>query len=37
MEWIQARSGEQQETLLAIGNQNYPPMQAAPGTYVHEV
>ncbi len=37
MEWIQARSGEQRETLLAIGNQNYPPMQAAPGTYVHEV
>jgi len=37
LEWIQARSGEQRETLLAIGNQNYPPMQAAPGTYVHEV
>ncbi|MGY4531664.1 polyhydroxyalkanoate synthase [Pseudomonas sp. TE3786] len=37
MEWIQARSGEPRETLLAIGNQNYPPMQAAPGTYVHEV
>ncbi len=33
--WIQARSGEQRETLLALGNQNHPPMEAAPGTYVH--
>ena len=32
--WIQARSGVQRETLTALGNQNYPPMEAAPGTYV---
>jgi polyhydroxyalkanoate synthase len=32
--WIQARSGEQRETLLGLGNQNYPPMETAPGTYV---
>ncbi|MDB5982664.1 MAG: Polyhydroxyalkanoic acid synthase [Pseudomonas sp.] len=34
MEWIQQRSGAQKETLMALGNQNYPPMEAAPGTYV---
>ena len=34
LEWIQARSGPQRETLTALGNQNYPPMEAAPGTYV---
>jgi polyhydroxyalkanoate synthase len=34
LEWIQQRSGEQRETLLTLGNQNYPPMEAAPGTYV---
>ncbi|UVJ44378.1 class II poly(R)-hydroxyalkanoic acid synthase [Pseudomonas sp. LS1212] len=33
--WIQERSGAQRETLMALGNQNYPPMEAAPGTYVH--
>lgn len=33
--WIQARSGEQSETRLALGNRNHPPMEAAPGTYVH--
>jgi polyhydroxyalkanoate synthase subunit PhaC len=32
--WIQERSGAQKETLMALGNQNYPPMEAAPGTYV---
>ncbi len=32
--WIQQRSGVQRETLTALGNQNYPPMEAAPGTYV---
>ncbi|WP_460132056.1 class II poly(R)-hydroxyalkanoic acid synthase [Pseudomonas sp. S1_E04] len=32
--WIQQRSGAQRETLTALGNQNYPPMEAAPGTYV---
>ncbi|MCY1188066.1 Poly(3-hydroxyalkanoate) polymerase subunit PhaC [compost metagenome] len=34
LEWIQARSGAQRETLMALGNQNYPPMDPAPGTYV---
>ncbi|WP_347903387.1 class II poly(R)-hydroxyalkanoic acid synthase [Pseudomonas purpurea] len=32
--WIQERSGAQHETLMTLGNQNYPPMEAAPGTYV---
>ncbi|MEZ1318756.1 class II poly(R)-hydroxyalkanoic acid synthase [Pseudomonas fluorescens] len=32
--WIQERSGTQKETHMALGNQNYPPMEAAPGTYV---
>ncbi|MBM7061129.1 class II poly(R)-hydroxyalkanoic acid synthase [Pseudomonas sp. UL073] len=35
LSWIQARSGEQRETQLAIGNARYPAMEAAPGTYVH--
>ncbi|KPU61654.1 poly(R)-hydroxyalkanoic acid synthase, class II family protein [Pseudomonas fluorescens] len=35
LEWIQARSGEQRETQPTLGNQNHPPMEAAPGTYVH--
>ncbi|WP_339529425.1 class II poly(R)-hydroxyalkanoic acid synthase [Pseudomonas mucidolens] len=34
LEWIQQRSGTQRETLTALGNQNYPPMEPAPGTYV---
>ncbi|MCP3750163.1 class II poly(R)-hydroxyalkanoic acid synthase [Pseudomonas sp. SBB6] len=34
LEWIQARSGAQRETLMALGNQHYPPMDPAPGTYV---
>ncbi|MDN7140381.1 class II poly(R)-hydroxyalkanoic acid synthase [Pseudomonas sp. JQ170] len=34
LEWIQARSGAQRETLITLGNQNYPPMDPAPGTYV---
>ena len=33
--WIQERSGEQRETVMALGNQDYPAMEAAPGTYVH--
>ena len=32
--WIQERSGAQRETLMTLGSQNYPPMEAAPGTYV---
>ena len=34
LSWIQERSGAQKETHMALGNQNYPPMEAAPGTYV---
>lgn len=34
LSWIQERSGAQKDTLTALGNQNYPPMEAAPGTYV---
>jgi polyhydroxyalkanoate synthase len=34
LSWVQERSGAQRETLTALGNQNYPPMEAAPGTYV---
>ncbi|NQD94181.1 class II poly(R)-hydroxyalkanoic acid synthase [Pseudomonas sp. CrR25] len=33
--WIQERSGEQREAVTALGNQHYPTMEAAPGTYVH--
>ncbi|MGY2288820.1 class II poly(R)-hydroxyalkanoic acid synthase [Pseudomonas sp. SDO528_S397] len=32
--WVQQRSGSQRDTLTALGNQNYPPQEAAPGTYV---
>ena len=35
LEWVQERSGTQRETLMALGNQHYPPMEAAPGTYIH--
>jgi len=35
LEWIQTRSGPQRETLMTLGNANYPPMEAAPGNYVH--
>ena len=35
LEWIQQRSGAQRETTFTLGNPNYPPMEAAPGTYVH--
>ncbi|NWB93914.1 class II poly(R)-hydroxyalkanoic acid synthase [Pseudomonas agarici] len=34
LEWIQARSGALEETRMRPGNPNYPPMEAAPGTYV---
>ncbi|MBV4554621.1 class II poly(R)-hydroxyalkanoic acid synthase [Pseudomonas sp. SWRI102] len=32
--WIQERSGAQRETQMALGNVKYPPLEAAPGTYV---
>lgn len=35
LNWIQQRSGAQRETLMPLGNQKHPPMEAAPGTYVH--
>ncbi|WP_426142284.1 class II poly(R)-hydroxyalkanoic acid synthase [Pseudomonas sp. DWP3-1-2] len=35
LEWVKARSGTQRETLTTLGNANYPPMEDAPGTYVH--
>jgi polyhydroxyalkanoate synthase len=35
LSWIQARSGEQKAPLLALGNPDFPAMEAAPGTYVH--
>ncbi|RMQ93973.1 Poly polymerase [Pseudomonas savastanoi pv. glycinea] len=35
LEWIQARSGTQRETQMALGNAMHPAMEAAPGTYVH--
>jgi len=35
LSWIQHRSGVQRETRMALGNAAYPPMEAAPGTYVH--
>ncbi|MBD9482844.1 class II poly(R)-hydroxyalkanoic acid synthase [Pseudomonas sp. PDM14] len=35
LEWVQQRSGEQHETVFSVGNSKYPPMEAAPGTYVH--
>jgi polyhydroxyalkanoate synthase subunit PhaC len=34
LDWIQARSGAQHETLMTLGNASYPPLEAAPGTYV---
>lgn len=34
LEWVQQRSGAQHETSFTLGNPNYPPMEAAPGTYV---
>lgn len=32
--WIQEHSGAQHETQMTLGNANYPPLDAAPGTYV---
>lgn len=32
--WIQERSGAQRETVMALGNSKYPPLEAAPGNYV---
>lgn len=35
LEWVAQRSGALHETRTTLGNPNYPPMEAAPGTYVH--
>jgi polyhydroxyalkanoate synthase len=35
LSWTQEHAGEQRETLTALGNAQYPAMEAAPGTYVH--
>ncbi|WP_404938845.1 class II poly(R)-hydroxyalkanoic acid synthase [Pseudomonas atacamensis] len=35
LEWVAQRSGALNETRTTLGNPNYPPMEAAPGTYVH--
>lgn len=34
LEWIQQRSGAQRDTQMPLGNADYPPLDAAPGTYV---
>ncbi|MFV0532581.1 MAG: PHA/PHB synthase family protein [Cumulibacter sp.] len=35
-EWITARSGPMRRAATELGNRDYPPIQDAPGTYVHE-
>ncbi|WP_447744863.1 class II poly(R)-hydroxyalkanoic acid synthase [Pseudomonas nicosulfuronedens] len=35
LEWIQQRSGERRAVSFELGNAEYPPKEAAPGTYVH--
>lgn len=35
LDWIQTRSGARRDTLTTVGNVKYPPLEAAPGTYVH--
>ncbi|KFX71351.1 poly(R)-hydroxyalkanoic acid synthase [Pseudomonas taeanensis MS-3] len=35
LSWAQERSGEQRDTLPALGSEKHPAMEAAPGTYVH--
>jgi poly[(R)-3-hydroxyalkanoate] polymerase subunit PhaC len=36
LEWLTARSGPERAPRSALGNQKYPPLGPAPGTYVHE-
>jgi polyhydroxyalkanoate synthase len=36
LEWLTARSGPEKAPNSALGNRKYPPLGAAPGTYVHE-
>ncbi len=35
LSWLQERSGEQRDTVVAIGSARHPAMEASPGTYVH--
>ncbi|MNN06558.1 Poly-beta-hydroxybutyrate polymerase [compost metagenome] len=35
LQWLQERSGERRTVNFELGNAEYPPMEAAPGTYVH--
>ena len=35
-EWLSARSGEKRQARTTLGNRQYPPLDPAPGTYVHE-
>jgi polyhydroxyalkanoate synthase len=36
LEWLTARSGPEMAPSDSLGNQKYPPLGPAPGTYVHE-
>ncbi|RMV88875.1 Poly polymerase [Pseudomonas amygdali pv. tabaci] len=35
LKWVQEHSGAEHDTRMELGNATYPPMEAAPGTYVH--
>ena len=35
LKWIQEHAGELHDSQSTLGNRQYPPMEAAPGTYVH--
>ena len=35
-EWLTARSGGKKKAPASLGNRQYPPLDPAPGTYVHE-
>ncbi|KTB73467.1 MULTISPECIES: class II poly(R)-hydroxyalkanoic acid synthase [Pseudomonas] len=35
LKWVQEHSGAEHDTRMGLGNATYPPMEAAPGTYVH--
>ena len=36
LEWLTARSGQEKAPSNSLGNQKYPPLGPAPGSYVHE-